>query len=75
VRSVQRAGRRPVLLGPSASSVTAAGGVPRQVVALRTSGDAEDLTRAPDSTRPVTYTLWLAMPPAAPSPAQTYGVP
>ena len=75
VRSVQRAGRRPVLLGPSASSVTVAGGVPRQVISLRTSGDAEDLTGAPDGTRPATYTLWLAMPSAVSSPAQTYGVP
>lgn len=63
-----------MLLGASASSVTVAGGVPQQVISLRTPGDAEDLTGAPDGTRPVTYTLWLAIPPATPSPAQTYGV-
>jgi hypothetical protein len=74
VRSVQRAGRRPVLLGPSASSVAVAGGVPREVVSLRTPGDAEDLTGAPAGTWPVAYSLWLAMPSAAPSPAQAYGV-
>jgi hypothetical protein len=62
VRSIEAAGRRPVLLGPSRSSVSLSGGVPRLVVSLRTSGDAEDLTGAPSGTWPVTYSVWLAAP-------------
>jgi hypothetical protein len=62
VYSIERAGRRPVLLGPTRSSVSLSGAVPRQVVSLRTSGDAEDLTGAPAGTWPVTYSLWLAVP-------------
>jgi hypothetical protein len=62
VRSIELAGRRPVLLGSSASSVSVAGGVPRLVVSLRTAGDAEDLTGAPSGTWPVTYSVWLAAP-------------
>jgi hypothetical protein len=60
--SIERAGRRPVLLGPTRSSVSLSTAVPRQVVSLRTSGDAEDLTGAPAGTWPVTYSLWLAVP-------------
>jgi hypothetical protein len=62
VYSIERAGRRPVLLGPTRSSVSLSGAVPRQVISLRTSGDAEDLTGAPAGTWPVTYSLWLAVP-------------
>ena len=62
VNSIERAGRRPVLLGPTRSSVSLPGAVPRQVVSLRTSGDAEELTEAPAGTWPVTYSLWLAVP-------------
>jgi hypothetical protein len=65
VSSVERAGRRPVLLGPTRSSVSLPGAVPRQVVSLRTSGDAEELTGAPAGTWPVTYSLWLAVPAGA----------
>ncbi|HXT89223.1 MAG TPA: hypothetical protein VN714_08185 [Trebonia sp.] len=62
VRSVEQAGRRPVLLGSSRSSVSLPGSVPQQVVSLRTAGDAESLTEAPTGTWPVTYTAWLAVP-------------
>ena len=62
MNSIERTGRRPVLLGPTRSSVSLSGAVPRQVVSLRTSGDAEDLTGAPAGTWPVTYSLWLAVP-------------
>ena len=65
VYSVERAGRRPVLLGPTRSSVSLSGAVPRQVISLQTSGDAEDLTGAPAGTWPVTYSLWLAVPSGA----------
>ena len=60
VRSIEQVGRRPVLLGPSRASVSLPGVVARQVVSLRTSGDAEVLTGPPAGTWPVTYTVWLA---------------
>jgi hypothetical protein len=63
VRSIEAAGRRPVLLGPSRSSVSLSGGVPRLAVSLQTAGDAEDLTGPPSGTWPVTYSVWLAAPP------------
>jgi hypothetical protein len=62
VRSVEQAGRRPVLLGPSRSSVSLPGATARQVVSLRTAGDAESLTGAPTGNSPVTYSAWLAFP-------------
>lgn len=62
VRSVEQAGRRPVLLGASRSSVLIAGAVPRQVISLRTTQDPEELTGPPPGTWPVTYSLWLAAP-------------
>ncbi|MGH3270171.1 MAG: hypothetical protein ACRDN1_14125, partial [Trebonia sp.] len=65
VRSVEQAGRRPVLLGATQSSVSLPGAVPRPVVSLRTAGDAESLTGAPTETWPVTYSAWLAVPPGA----------
>ena len=65
VHSIEQAGRRPVLLGPTRSSVSLSGAVPRQVVSLRTAGDAESLTGAPTGTWPVTYSLWLAVPSGA----------
>jgi hypothetical protein len=63
VKAIEQAGRRPVLLGPTRSSVSLLGLAERQVVALRTSGDAEVLTGPPAGTWPVTYSLWLAAPP------------
>jgi hypothetical protein len=66
VHSVEQAGRRPVLLGPSRSSVSLPGTAARQVVvSLRTAGDAESLTGAPTGTWPVTYSAWLAFPSGA----------
>ena len=63
VQAIELIGRRPVLLGPSQSSVSLPGIAPRQVISLQTSGDAEVLTGPPGGTWPVTYTLWLAAPP------------
>jgi hypothetical protein len=63
VHAIEQAGRRPVLLGPSQSSVSVPGLASRRVVSLRTSGDAEVLTGPPAGTWPVTYTVWLAAPP------------
>jgi hypothetical protein len=65
VRSVEQAGRRPVLLGPSRASVSLPGAQPRQAVSLRTAGDAQSLTGAPTGTWPVSYAAWLAVPPSA----------
>ncbi len=65
VRAVERAGRRPVVLGPTRASVSGLGSAPRQAVSLRTAGDAESLTGAPTGTWPVTYTAWLTFPAGA----------
>jgi hypothetical protein len=62
VRSVQQAGRRPVLLGARQSSVSLPGSVVQHVVSLQTWGDAETLTGAPTRTWPVSYSAWLAIP-------------
>jgi hypothetical protein len=62
VHSIERVGRRPVLLGPTQSSVSLLGAISRQVISLQTSGDAEVLTGPPAGTWPVTYSLWLAAP-------------
>jgi hypothetical protein len=65
VNAIQRVGRRPVLLGPTRSSASLSGLAARQVVSLRTTGDAEVLTGPPADTWPVTYSLWLAAPPGS----------
>lgn len=62
VAAIQQVGRRPVVLGPSRSSVSMFGTAPRQVVSLQTTGDAEVLTGPPAGNWPVTYSLWLAAP-------------
>ncbi|HET9079402.1 MAG TPA: hypothetical protein VFO01_02640 [Trebonia sp.] len=64
VHSVEQTGRRPVVLGPSQSSVAIFGVAPRPVISLQTRGDAEVLTGPPAGNWPVTYSLWLAAPPA-----------
>jgi len=62
VTSIERTGRRPVLLGATRDSVSVFGVVPRQVVTLHTSQDAQVLTGPPAGTWPVTYTLWMTSP-------------
>jgi hypothetical protein len=62
VSSIEQVGRRPVLMGPSRSSVSMFGVTPRQVVSLQTFGDAEVLSGPPAGNWPVTYSLWLAAP-------------
>jgi hypothetical protein len=62
VTSIERTGRRPVLLGSSRASVSLFGVVPHVVVSLRTSGDAMVLTGPPAGNWPVTYTVWMASP-------------
>ena len=65
VSSVKRTGRRPVVLGPTRSSVSLPGAVAEQVVSLRTLGDAESLTGPPTDNWQVTYSAWLGVPSAA----------
>jgi hypothetical protein len=60
--SIERSGRRPVLLGSSRAAVSLFGAVPRVVVSLHTSGDAEVLTGPPATTWSVTYTVWMSSP-------------
>jgi hypothetical protein len=60
--SIERAGRRPVLLGSSRAAVSLFGVVPHVVVSLRTSGDAQVLTGPPAGNWPVSYTVWMASP-------------
>jgi len=60
--AIEKAGRRPVILGPTRSSVSLFGVVPKHVVALRTTRDAEVLTGPPAGTWPVYYSVWMASP-------------
>ena len=60
--SIERAGRRPVLLGSSRVSVSLFGIVPRLVVSLRTTRDAEVLTGPPAGVWPASYVVWMASP-------------
>jgi hypothetical protein len=62
VNAIRQTGRRPVLLGPTRSSVSLSGVAARQVVSLRTAGDPEVLTGPAAGPWPVTYSLWLAAP-------------
>jgi hypothetical protein len=60
--AIEKAGRRPVILGPSRSSVSLFGVVPKHVVALKTQKDAEVLNGPPAGTWPVSYSVWMASP-------------
>jgi hypothetical protein len=62
VTAIERAGRRPVLLGTAKTSLSLFGVVPRQVLSFKTQGDAQVLTGPPATTWPVTYVVWLAAP-------------
>jgi hypothetical protein len=62
VRAVEQAGRHPVLLGPTRSSVSLPGARPQHVVALHTAGDAQSLTGPPAGPWPASYSAWLAVP-------------
>jgi hypothetical protein len=65
VSAIERAGRRPVLLGSTSGSVDLVGAVPRQVLALTTTQDAQDLTGPPAAPWPLTYSVWMASPAGA----------
>jgi phosphohistidine swiveling domain-containing protein len=64
VTSIERDGRRPVLLGSSRAAVSLLGAAPRAVVSLRTTVDAEVLTGPPATNWPATYTVWMSSPSA-----------
>ena len=63
VDSIETVGRRPVLIGPTRSSVSLSGLLLKQVISLKTYGDAMVLTGPPAGNWPVTYTVWVASPP------------
>ena len=60
--AIERTGRRPVLLGPSSTSVFLPGATPRPVVDLQTTGDAAQLTGPPGGNWPISYSLWMTTP-------------
>jgi hypothetical protein len=62
VRAIEQAGRHPVVLGATKTSLALFGVVPRQVLSFKTQGDAQVLTGPPAGTWPVTYQVWLAAP-------------
>jgi hypothetical protein len=62
ITSIERTGRRPVLLGASESALSAFGVAPREVVSLQTRTDAAVLTGPPAGTWPLSYTVWMASP-------------
>jgi hypothetical protein len=64
ITDIERAGRRPVLLGSTSGAVALGGAAPRLIVSLKTTQDAEALTGPPATPWPVTYTVWMASPAA-----------
>jgi hypothetical protein len=62
VTSIERTGRRPVLLGASQARLSLFGVVPRVVLSLATTGDPHVLTGPPATTWPVRYVVWMASP-------------
>jgi hypothetical protein len=62
VTAIEKAGRRPVILGPSRASVSLFGVVPKHVIILKTQVDAQVLTGPPAGTWPVSYSVWMASP-------------
>jgi hypothetical protein len=62
VISIERTGRRPLLLGSTQSRVSGYGATPRIAVSLQTQTDPQVLTGPPAGTWPFTYTIWMAAP-------------
>jgi hypothetical protein len=63
--SIERAGRRPVLIARDQSLLAPYGGAPRPVVNLLTTQEARDLTAPATRTWPIQYTVWLSNPAGA----------
>jgi hypothetical protein len=66
IAGIERAGRRPVLLGSTQASVALLGAAPRLALSLTTTQDAYDLSGPPASTWPASYTVWMASPASSP---------
>jgi hypothetical protein len=62
VRGIQRAGRRPVLLGANRSQLTPYGGPTRRIMRLRTQIDESTLTTPPYTTMPFSWNIWMSEP-------------
>jgi hypothetical protein len=62
VTAIEKSGHRPVVLGPSRTSVALPGAKFRPVISLHTNADAEVLAGPPAGTSQVSYILWLATP-------------
>jgi hypothetical protein len=57
--SIEKAGRRPVLLAQNEAELVPYGGDPREVVNLLTTQEAHELTTAPTRTWRIHYTVWM----------------
>jgi hypothetical protein len=57
--SIEKAGRRPVLLAQNEAELMPYGGDPREVVNLLTTQEAHELTTAPTRTWRIHYTVWM----------------
>jgi hypothetical protein len=62
VGSIERSGRRAVLLASRAAELAPYQTRPQRIVNLTTQEDAHVLTEPPTSTWPVNYTLWMSVP-------------
>jgi hypothetical protein len=62
ISGAERAGRHPVVLGSSASSLSSYGGTPREILSLETSTLTPSLIRPPQGVSTTRYTLWLWAP-------------
>ena len=62
VQGIRRAGRRPVLLGASASELKPDGGLAKEVMNLHTQMDTSTLVTPPKTTKPLKLTVWLSEP-------------
>jgi hypothetical protein len=63
LQDIHRAGRRPVLLAASRSSLASYGGPIREIMALRSAWDAHTLTAPPLGTWPLDIYVWMSEPP------------
>jgi len=60
VADIQRAGRRPILVGKWPSLLRRYGFHPRQIVQLRSRGDEHTLVTPPERTEPLVINIWIA---------------
>jgi hypothetical protein len=62
VASIERAGRRPVLLAGQQSQLAAYGGSAHEVLNLLTTQDAHELTSPPSTTWLIHFVIWMSEP-------------